>query len=106
MTGFDFAGLVADYGDAEGEWRACREACALFDFSFVQRARVSGPGALAAFGAVAPRRLDDLAEGRIRYALSAGADGVLVSDLTIWNLGRGRYQVMSSFSPRSTIAAT
>lgn len=95
VTGFDPAGLVADYGDAEGEWRACREACALFDFSFVQRARVSGPGALTAIGALTGRRLDDLAEGRIRYALGAGADGVLVSDLTIWNRGGGRYEVMS-----------
>ncbi len=94
MTGFDIAGLVADYGDADGEWRACREACALFDFSFVQRARVSGPGALTAIGALTTRRLDDLPEGRIRYALRADSDGFLVSDLTIWNRGGG-YEVMS-----------
>jgi glycine cleavage system aminomethyltransferase T len=95
VTGLDLAALVTDYGEAAGEYRACREACALFDFSFVQRARISGPGARAAIATLTARPMDGLAAGRIRYALRAKPGGVLVSDLTVWNLGGGGFEVMS-----------
>jgi glycine cleavage system aminomethyltransferase T len=93
--GFDPSALVRDYGDVEGEVAACRKAAALFDFSFMSAARVSGPGALSAVARLTDRRLDDLAPGRIRYALSRGPEGWLRSDLTVWNEGDGRYLIMS-----------
>ena len=92
---FDPSALVRDYGDVEGEVAACRTATALFDFSFMFAARVSGPGGLAAVARLTDRRLDDLPPGRIRYALSRGHDGWLRSDITVWNEGAGRYLVMS-----------
>jgi glycine cleavage system aminomethyltransferase T len=95
MAGFNPKALVRDYGSIDGEARACREDCALFDFSFVARARIRGVGALAALGHVVRRRMDDLAPGRIRYAVRTRVDGTLISDLTIWNLGESAYEVMS-----------
>jgi glycine cleavage system aminomethyltransferase T len=87
--------LVRDYGDIEGEARACRSECALFDFSFVGRARITGPGALREIAALAGRRLDDMRPGTVRYALRTDAHGFLLSDLTIWYGGGDRYEVMS-----------
>lgn len=87
--------LTRDYGDVAGEARACRRDCALFDFSFLSRARVSGDGALDALARLQPRPMGDLAPGRIRYALRLDAAGAVVADLTIWNLGEGAYEIMS-----------
>lgn len=92
---FDPTNLVRDFGDIEGEARACRSVCALFDFSFMARARLEGPAARAALARFQPRPVDDLSPGRIRYALRLNADGAVEADLTIWNLGGGVYEVMS-----------
>jgi glycine cleavage system aminomethyltransferase T len=93
--GFDFDRLVRDYGDVDGEVAACRDRAALFDFSFVSIARVSGPRALDVIGCLTDRRLDDMPPGRMRYALRSDAGGRLRSDLTVWNEGAGAYLVMS-----------
>jgi glycine cleavage system aminomethyltransferase T len=92
---FDPTNLVRDFGDVDGEARACRSACALFDFSFMARARIEGPAARATLARFQPRPVDDLALGRIRYALRLNAHGAVAADLTIWNLGDGVYEVMS-----------
>jgi len=92
---FNPALLVRDYGDVEAEGAACRKKAALFDFSFISVARVSGAGALGAIARLTDRDLDGLAEGRIRYALARGPDGCLRSDLTIWKETANSYQVMS-----------
>lgn len=94
---FDPSRLVRQYGDPEDEARACRSECALFDFSFIARARVSGPDALAAIAHLTPRPLEHLRPGRIAYALREDAVGQLVSDLTIWRHG-DHYEVMSGRS--------
>lgn len=88
-------GFVADYGDLDGEAAACRNDCALFDFSFVARARITGPQAAAILRAFTKRSFDGLAPGRVAYALHARAEGTLLSDLTIWNLGDGSLEVMT-----------
>lgn len=87
--------FVADYGDLDAEAAACRNDCALFDFSFVARARIAGPQAATVLAGFTARSLDGLAAGRICYALHARSDDTLVSDLTIWNLGDGRFEVMT-----------
>lgn len=77
------------------EARACRESCALFDFSFVGRARLRGNGATALLEGFASRRLGDLSPGRIRYALRVHTDLSALSDLTIWCHGEEDLEVMS-----------
>lgn len=91
----DLARLTPDYGDAQGEALACRRDCALFDFSFVARARLAGPGACAALARLTARPMRDLGLGRIRYALRANAFGDLLADLTVWRLGDESFEVMS-----------
>ena len=91
---FDPRTVVRQYTDPEDEARACRRECALFDFSFIARARVAGADALAAIGQLTRRPLDSLVPGRIAYALREDERGYLVSDLTIWCSG-DQYEVMS-----------
>jgi aminomethyltransferase len=95
---FDPSTLPRDYGDPEREARACRTDCALFDFSFVGRARLEGPGALDAIAQLTRRPLTGLMPGQIRYALRADSSGRLLSDLTVWKHGEVRYEVMSGRS--------
>ena len=91
---FDPSTFVRQYTDPQEEARACRSECALFDFSFVARARIAGADAVAAIGRLTRRPLDDLRPGRIAYAVREDERGHLVSDLTIWRHG-DRYEVMS-----------
>lgn len=95
IDGFDPYHVVRDYGDVKGEVAACRKTAALFDFSFVSIARVSGTRVLDVIGRLTDRRFDDMAPGRVRYALCSDPNGYLRSDLTVWNEGEGSYLVMS-----------
>jgi hypothetical protein len=58
---FNIATLVRDYGDIAGEVAACRNAAALFDFSFMHCARIAGPDALFLVQRLTPRPFGDLA---------------------------------------------
>lgn len=92
---FDIASVRRDYGDVDAEWQACRHAAALFDFSFMARGRVVGPGALALVERFTARVLGTMPVGSIRYALRANAQGHLVADLTVWRLADDAFEVMS-----------
>jgi aminomethyltransferase len=87
--------LVRDYGDAAGEAEACRSDAALFDFSFMHRARVEGPNALRLVECLTPRPIADLAPGRIRYALHVDSIGHALADLTIWRIDEATFEVFS-----------
>jgi glycine cleavage system aminomethyltransferase T len=93
--GFDPKNIVTDYGDPEDEARACRQSAALFDFSFMSRATISGHRARAVIGTITIRPLDDLPVGRIRYALRETPKGHLAADLTIWRIAPDTWEVMS-----------
>jgi aminomethyltransferase len=95
---FDLTTVRRDFGDPELEAQACRTDCALFDFSFIARARVEGAGALDTIGRLTRRPLAGLLPGRIRYALREDSSGHLISDLTVWQHGEFRYEVMSGRS--------
>ena len=92
---FDVTALRRDYGDARVEAARCRSAAALFDFSFMSRIRVEGPGSSQLIGTLTPRRIDDLQPGRIRYALRVDAEGRVLGDLTIWRLDAASFEVFS-----------
>jgi glycine cleavage system aminomethyltransferase T len=95
---FDFRNLISDYGDVAGEVSACRTSAALFDFSFMFLAKISGPGSLDVIAKITDRNLQDMAPGRIRYALSYSALGYLCADLTIWRISTNAFLVMSGLS--------
>jgi aminomethyltransferase len=86
---------IDDYGDPAAEARACRTDCALFDFSFLEGARVSGAGASGVVATFTGRPVDALAEGRIHYALRVGSHGQALADLTVWRTGAQSFEVMS-----------
>ena len=92
---FKCARLKNDFGDPAGEARACREGCAVFDFSFLECARLNGPGARAAVEVYARRPLNKLARGAIAYAVRTDSSAVAVADLTVWRTDTDAYEVMS-----------
>jgi glycine cleavage system aminomethyltransferase T len=91
----DIRRLRRDYGDMRAEARSCRSAAALFDFSFMRRIIIRGPGAEALVQALTPRPVADLAPGRIRYALHLDAGGRVLSDITIWRLDAETFEVFA-----------
>jgi aminomethyltransferase len=90
-----FADLPHDYGDVGGEVIAARSRCALFDFSFLERARIEGSSAQTMLEAFARRSLSKLEPGKIRYALRVVPAGAVAADLTIWRTGAATYELMS-----------
>ncbi|HRY06546.1 MAG TPA: hypothetical protein P5114_05460 [Hyphomicrobiaceae bacterium] len=92
---FDPSSITPDYGDPQAEAVACRTAAALFDFSFMSRAILSGPGAVRAIGTLTRRRIADMRVGAIRYAVRETLEGYLAADLTIWRVGSQTWEVMS-----------
>lgn len=95
ITGWDPSAFVRDYGDPQMEAIACRRDAALFDFSFMSRAGVTGPGAERCIARLTRRSLAGFHPGRIRYAFREGHRGILKSDLTIWKHGPEHFEVMS-----------
>src|SRR5579859_6894239 len=92
LAGFQ---AINDFGDAGGEARACRSACALFDFSFLECGQAHGDAACRTLENFTSRSLADLPVGRIRYALRLNPAGKLLADVTIWRTGTDTFEVMS-----------
>ena len=92
---FERARLKSDFGDPVGEARACRDKSAVFDFSFLECARLSGPGARPVVEAYVQRPLHKLARGGIAYAVRTEPPAAAVADLTIWRIETDTYEVMS-----------
>jgi len=87
--------LVRDYGDPFEEALCCRRDCALFDFSFVYRARVSGRDAVRRIEQFQPRNVRDMAVGQIRYSVKTDQRMRVRSDLTLWRCAPDRFEIMS-----------
>jgi aminomethyltransferase len=83
------------FGDPAAEARACRSACALFDFSFIECAQVRGGAARQVVEAFTGRSLAQLSIAKIRYALRVDTARHLLADLTVWRTGEECYEVMS-----------
>src|SRR5690242_1602719 len=92
---FDRSNLKNDFGDPVGEARSCREDSALFDFSFLECARLRGPDALSVVENFARRPLADLPQGAIAYAVRTDSSGMAAADLTIWRTAVDTFEVMS-----------
>jgi len=94
MNTFDPSTLIRDYGNWRFEATACRNDCALFDFSFMSRAQVSGPDAETALASFQNRSVCDMQPGQIRYALRVDSAQSVIADLTIWR-NENNFEVMS-----------
>jgi aminomethyltransferase len=87
--------LKYDFGDAAAEARACRSACALFDFSFLECAQLKGNRARSVIETFAGRSMAALKEKAIFYALRTGSAGEVIADWTVWRTDANSFEVMS-----------
>ncbi|WJR79179.1 hypothetical protein [Bradyrhizobium sp. NP1] len=87
--------LTYDFGDPVLEAMICRADCALFDFSFLECARITGDRAGEVVETFTGRSMATLQEGRIYYALRVLSDGRVIADLTVWKTGPNSFEVMS-----------
>jgi glycine cleavage system T protein (aminomethyltransferase) len=68
--------------DTLEEYRSCREAAALMDFSMLRKVSLDGPGALELVNGLVTRDVSKLEPGRIAYGALANADGKMIDDCT------------------------
>jgi aminomethyltransferase len=76
--------------DTPAEWRACREAAALMDFSMLRKVELEGPGSLAFVNGLVTRDVSRLAPGQIAYGALCDEDGKMIDDCTVLNRGDDR----------------
>jgi aminomethyltransferase len=69
--------------DTQAEYRACREAAALMDFSMLRKVDLEGPGAQEFVNTIVTRDVSKLEPGRIAYGALCGEDGKMVDDCTV-----------------------
>ncbi|MCA9213742.1 MAG: glycine cleavage system aminomethyltransferase GcvT [Planctomycetales bacterium] len=84
----DFAGwsMPIQYSTITAEHIATRTAVTLFDVSHMGRFRFSGPHGLAFLDSLLTRRVDNLAEGRIRYSLVTNEAGGILDDILAYHM--------------------
>lgn len=92
---FDRSQLTSDFGDPMGEAAACRNDCALFDFSFLEAARVQGKSATAIVEEFCNRSVAAMPQGSILYSVRVDAAGDACADLTVWRVGADVFEIMS-----------
>ncbi|MFN8185900.1 MAG: aminomethyltransferase family protein [Gaiellales bacterium] len=68
--------------DVLEEYRSCREAAALMDFSMLRKVDLDGPGALDLVNSIVTRDVSKLTPGRIGYGALCDEHGKMVDDCT------------------------
>ena len=69
--------------DTLEEYRACREAAALMDFTMLRKVSLDGPGALAFVNGIVTRDVSKLEPGRIVYGALCDEHGKMIDDCTV-----------------------
>jgi aminomethyltransferase len=69
--------------DTLEEYRACRRAAALMDFTMLRKVDIDGPGAQAFVNEIVTRDVSKLRVGQIGYGALADDDGKMVDDCTV-----------------------
>jgi aminomethyltransferase len=69
--------------DTLEEYRACREAAALMDFTMLRKVDIAGPGALAFVNRVVTRDVAKLSSGQIGYGALCDEYGKMIDDCTV-----------------------
>ena len=64
------------------EYRACREAAALMDFSMLRKSDIAGPGAVGFVNSIVTRDVSKLSQGRIGYGALTDEHGKMIDDCT------------------------
>ena len=95
MTGFTLETWRRQAVCPEREAERCRQGVALFDFSFMSVARVSGAGSAALISDYVQRDISKMSVGGIRYCVHADPEHRVRSDLTVWKVDDQVFEVMS-----------
>ena len=69
--------------DTLEEYRACREAAALMDFTMLRKVDIDGPGAQDFVNTIVTRDVSKLAPGQIGYGALCDEHGKMVDDCTV-----------------------
>ena len=88
--------LPHDYGDAETEYHAIRNSCAIFDVSPIRKIRVRGDNAGAFFDRLLTRPVSELPAMRATYAVFCNEDGSLKDDAILYKFATDDYLLMPS----------
>jgi len=88
--------LPNDYGDAEVEYTAIRQSCAIFDVSPIRKIRVQGVGAGELFDHALTRPVRQLAGMRATYTVLCNDDGSLKDDAILYKFSADDYLFMPS----------
>jgi aminomethyltransferase len=88
--------LPNDYGDAELEYHAIRQSCAVFDVSPLRKIRVHGNNAGAFFDRLLTRPVSELASMRATYTVFCNTDGSLKDDAILYKFADDDYLMMPS----------
>lgn len=88
--------LPNDYGNAEEEYTAIRNACAIFDVSPLRKIRVRGADAGVFFDHLLTRPVSTLATMRATYVAYCNADGSLKDDSILYKFDKDDYLLMPS----------
>ncbi len=88
--------LPHDYGDAETEYFAIRNSCALFDVSPLRKIQVRGAGAGEFFDQLLTRPVSDLPAMRATYTVFCNEDGSFKDDAILYKSSDEDYLLMLS----------
>ncbi len=88
--------LPNDYGDAELEYTAIRNSCAVFDVSPIRKIRVRGAGAGKFFDHLVTRPVSALPAMRATYTVFCNNDGSLKDDAILYKFADDDYLLMPS----------
>ena len=88
--------LPHDYGDAEREYLAIRNSCAMFDVSPIRKIHVTGIGAGNFFDRLLTRPVSNLPAMRATYTVFCNEDGSLKDDAILYKYADDDYLLMPS----------
>lgn len=81
--------------DAELEYFAIRNSCAVFDLTPMTKYRISGPESLAYLDRLVTRDMAKIRPGRVAYAVWCNDQGQVIDDGTVFHLRKGDYRLCS-----------
>ncbi len=87
LFGYHAPSVVSDTLE---EYRACREAAALMDFTMLRKVDIDGPGAQEFVNGVVTRDVSKLGVGQIGYGALCDEHGKMIDDCTVMVRSAGR----------------
>jgi aminomethyltransferase len=88
--------LPMDYGNAEVEYGAIRNSCAMFDVSPIRKIRIQGDGAAEFLDRLLTRPVSQLPSMRATYTVYCNDDGSLKDDSILYKFSDDDYLLMPS----------